>query len=121
MAKRGVKSYPCLIPSMQRLTLRGIYLGNEFRMLGCTVIESYPGAAQDILGIPRKRKSMEYLIKGLQSFGIKGVYDRKGITHDEIDAITAALVGYFYLAGKYERLGNEKEGYLIIPDIEAKP
>jgi predicted nuclease with RNAse H fold len=121
MAKRGIKSYPPLIQSMQRLTQRGIYLANEFRKQGYTVIESYPGAAQDILGIPRKRKSLECLVKGLQSFGIKGTYDRKGITHDEIDAITAALVGYFYLAGKYEQLGNEEEGYLIIPDIEVKP
>jgi hypothetical protein len=117
MAKRGVRSYPPLIQSMQKLTQRGIHLANEFRKLGYTVIESYPGITQDILGIPRKRKGLEYLVKGLQSFGIKGTYDRKGTSHDEMDAITAALVGYFYLAGKYERLGNEEEGYLIIPDI----
>ncbi|MCU7549925.1 DUF429 domain-containing protein [Chitinophagaceae bacterium LB-8] len=117
MAKRGVRSYPPLIRSMQRLTQRGIYLANEFRKLGYTVIESYPGITQDMLGIPRKRKSLEGLVKGLQAFGIKGTYDRKGTTHDEMDAITAALVGYFYLSGKYERLGNEQEGYLIIPDI----
>jgi uncharacterized protein YprB with RNaseH-like and TPR domain/predicted nuclease with RNAse H fold len=118
MAKRGVKSYPCLIQSMQKLTERGILLANKFRNLGFIVIESYPGAAQDILGIPRKRKSLEYLIKGLKNFGIVGDYERPEISHDEIDAITSALVGYFFLAGQYEALGNENEDYLIIPEIK---
>jgi dephospho-CoA kinase len=119
MAKRGVKSYPCLIPSMQKLTERGILLANRFRKLGFAVIESYPGAAQDILGIPRKKKSMEYLIKGLHSFGIKGTYERPEVSHDEIDAITSAIVGYFYLADQYEALGNENEDYLIIPELKS--
>lgn len=117
MTKRGFRSYPPLIRSMQKLTQRGIYLAGEFRKLGYEVIEGYPGITQDLLGIPRKRKSKEYLLKGLQAFGIKGTYDQKGTTHDEWDAITAALVGYFFLAGKYERLGNEVEGYLVIPKI----
>lgn len=118
MAKRGVKSYPCLIQSMQRLTERGILLAQRFRKLGYAVIESYPGAAQDILGIPRKGKSIEYLVKGLLAFGIKGFYDQPEISHDEIDAITSALVGYFYLADQYEALGNENENYLIIPELK---
>lgn len=117
MAKRGVKSYPCLIPSMQRLTQRGMKLARTFRELGFSVIESYPGAAQDIMGIPRKQKGLNYLIEGLQAFGIYGELDRSDITHDEIDAVTSAIVGYFYLADQFEALGNEKEGYLIVPHI----
>jgi predicted nuclease with RNAse H fold len=117
MAQRGVKSYPCLIQSMQKLTERGMSLAARFRELGFTVIESYPGAAQDILGIPRKGKSLELLINGLKQFGIQGDYDAYGVTHDELDAITSAIVGYFYLAGEFEALGNEKEGYLIVPKI----
>ncbi len=117
MAKRGVKSYPCLIQSMQKLTQRGMKLAAEFRKRGFKVIESYPGAAQDILGIPRKGKSLEYLIKGLYAFGIKGDFNDPKVTHDEIDAITSALVGYFFLANMYEALGNENEDYLIIPSL----
>jgi uncharacterized protein YprB with RNaseH-like and TPR domain/predicted nuclease with RNAse H fold len=119
MAKRGIKSYPCLIPSMQKLTQRGMMLAERLRNLGFTVIESYPGAAQDIMGIPRKGKSLEYLIKGLRQFGIHGDYNKPGVSHDEIDAITSAIVGYFYLANQYEGLGNEAEGYLIVPKIES--
>lgn len=119
MSKRGVKSYPCLIQSMQRLTLRGIKLANQFRRLGYAVIESYPGAAQDILGIPRKKKSIEYLVKGLEAFGIKGDYLSNEVSHDELDAITSAIVGYFYLVNQYEALGNEDEDYLIVPRIDS--
>jgi predicted nuclease with RNAse H fold len=119
MAKRGVKSYPCLIQSMQKLTERGMMLALRFRELGHVVIESYPGAAQDILGIPRKGKSLEFLVKGLKNFGILGSFDQAGVTHDEIDAITSAIVGHFYLANQFEALGNNREGYLIIPKINS--
>jgi uncharacterized protein YprB with RNaseH-like and TPR domain/predicted nuclease with RNAse H fold/dephospho-CoA kinase len=121
LKRRGVSSYPCLIPSMQRLTERGIHLADKFRKLGFTVIESYPGAAQDIMGIPRKRLSLDFLIKGLQKFGIYGQFDSPEVSHDEIDAITSAVVGYFFMADKYEALGNEDENYLIIPNLENKP
>ena len=118
LKQRGVHVYPSLIPSMQRLTQRGIYLADRFRKLGIAVIESYPGAAQDILGIPRKRASMEYLRKGLRDFGIKGGFLKKEVSHDELDAITSAMLGYFFWCGKFEALGNEEEDYLIIPDID---
>src|SRR3989304_10053445 len=59
LKKRGVNVYPSLIPSMQKLTARGMKLANQFRSMGIPVIESFPGAAQDIMGIPRKRVSQE--------------------------------------------------------------
>ena len=47
-------------------------VGGELRKAGCKVIESYPGAAQDILGIPRKKASLEELKQGLFRAGITG-------------------------------------------------
>ena len=41
--------------------------------------------------------------------------DRRGKTHDELDAVTSALVGHFYLADQYEAIGADDEGYMIIP------
>ncbi|WP_053058370.1 DUF429 domain-containing protein [Pedobacter sp. BMA] len=115
MSKRGIRSYPPLIRSMQQLTLRGIKLAHIFRSLGYTVIESFPGAAQDILGIPRKQKDLPQLINGLQQFGLKGNFSSELTSHDEIDAITAALVGHFFTDNKYEAIGTLEEGYLILP------
>lgn len=116
MSKRGIRSYPPLIKSMQQLTLRGIELAQVFRSLGYLVIESFPGAAQDILGMPRKHKDLPQLINRLQKFGLKGDFSNGLLSHDEIDAITDALVGHFFTDHKYEAIGTSEEGYLILPN-----
>jgi len=117
LKKRGINVYPCLIPSMQKLTLRGIRLARTLREHGYDVIESYPGAAQDILAMPRKRVSLEELKCALTDMGINVQGEKERITHDEIDALTSALVGFFYLARMYEAIGEASEGYLVIPKI----
>ncbi len=115
LRSRNINVFWCLIQSMQGLTARGIRLARQLQELGFDVIESYPGAAQDILGITRKKVSVEELQQGLINFGLAGSLEYNKITHDELDAVTSALVGYFYLTGWYEALGNEDEGYLIVP------
>ena len=109
---RGIPVYPSLIRHMQGLTQRGITLAARLHEVGVPVIESYPGAAQDILGIPRKRASLDILRRGLEEFGFE---TNEEWTHDELDALTSALVGYFYLADDYEAIGADDEGYMIIP------
>lgn len=119
LKQRGINVYPTLIPSMQRLTERGIRLAARLRGLGIPVIESYPGAAQDIMGIPRKRASLDMLREGLAEFGVAGEYISNKVTHDELDAITSAVVGAFFWSGKFEALGTGDEEALIIPDLKA--
>jgi predicted nuclease with RNAse H fold len=102
LKRRGIGVYWCLLPSMEKLTRRGISLTARLRGYGIKVIESYPGAAQDILGIPRKNKGVKVLAKGLKKFGINGYLN---VSHDELDAITAAIVGQYYLRGDFEALG----------------
>lgn len=118
LKKRGVNVYPSLIRSMQALTARGIRLATYFRSIGVPVIESYPGAAQDIMNIPRKGADLGLLKEGLAEFGISGEFENEDVSHDELDAITSAVVGVFFMSGKFEALGNEDEEYLIIPDIK---
>ena len=115
LKRMGISVFWCLLPSMQMLTRRGIQLADELRKAGCKVIESYPGAAQDILGIPRKKASLDELKHGLSRAGITGEFLTAHITHDEVDAITSALVGLFYLADEYIALGTAAEDYLIVP------
>jgi uncharacterized protein YprB with RNaseH-like and TPR domain/predicted nuclease with RNAse H fold len=118
LKRMGISVFWCLLPSMKMLTLRGIKLAHELRNAGCKVIESYPGAAQDILGIPRKKASLQELKWGLSRAGITGDFLTANITHDEVDAITSALVGLFYLADEYIALGTVFEDYLIVPRSE---
>lgn len=102
LKRRGIGVYWCLLPSMKALTMRGISLCARLRSKNIPVIESYPGAAQDILNIPRKNKGVEKLASALAEYGIVGNLD---VTHDELDAVTAAIVGALYLKGEYEALG----------------
>lgn len=119
LKRRGINVYPCLIPSMQKLTRRGMILAEKLRQRGIPVIESYPGAAQDIMMIPRKQAGLDYLSMGLREFGIRGEFSTNNVSHDELDAITSAAVGLFFMAGKFEALGNPLEEYLIIPDLNG--
>jgi predicted nuclease with RNAse H fold/dephospho-CoA kinase len=119
LKRRGVNVYPSLLPSMQKLTARGIRLAAIFRSFGLPVIESYPGAAQDVMRIPRKGAGEEWLKLGLKNFGVRGKYASTKVTHDELDAITSALVGTFHLAELSEELGTANEPPLIIPRLEV--
>lgn len=102
LKRRGIGVYWCLLPSMKKLTMRGIGLADEMRKHGLNIIESYPGAAQDVLSIPRKNKGVELLADALKNYGIVG---HLNVSHDELDAVTAAIVGLLYLRGEYEALG----------------
>jgi predicted nuclease with RNAse H fold/dephospho-CoA kinase len=119
LKRRGINVYPCLLPSMQRLTERGMRLAIALRARGIQVIECYPGAAQDIMGIPRKGAGEEWLRLGLSDFGVIGRYKTQRVTHDELDAITCSVVGFFHIAGLSEGIGGEGEEPMIIPDLHA--
>lgn len=92
---------------MRLLTESGIRLREELERQNLKVIETYPGAAQDILDIPRKGCGLDVLNKGLSSFVIKGLTaDMRG---DELDAVTCALMGILYLWGEYRAIGDPDE------------
>jgi dephospho-CoA kinase len=103
---------------MKQLTLRGIRLRKAIEEMenAPTVIESYPGAAQDILCIPRKQRGLSLLRDGLRRLGLEGD-GLKTHSHDEMDAITSAVVGRYFEAGQFEPMGIPSEAQLIVPKI----
>lgn len=114
-AAAGFRPFPTLLPSMVKLTERGIRLHAALAELGHTVIEVYPGMAQDVLGIPRKGKSVDALRRGLKRAGIRGIPRARRVTHDELDAITCALVAQLHLAGSTETMGPGVPIPLVLP------
>jgi predicted nuclease with RNAse H fold len=101
----GYHPFPTLLPSMVGLTLRGITLLDRLTVAGVPVVETYPGMAQDILGIPRKRVSLPGLKGGLRRAGVRGIPNARRVTHDELDAATCALVGVLHLEGRTASMG----------------
>ena len=111
--KLKIRFFPITLGPMRSLTKRGIRLKKVLKNLGFRVIEVYPGATQDILGIPRKQKGREKLLNALKKRGIKGMKGNENV--DELDAITAAYTGILYLKGKAIEIGDPKEGTIVIP------
>lgn len=97
---------------MRKLTARGIGLARTLRLDGHAVFEGYPGAAQDIMKIPRKGVSEMELAARLRKLGLE---IKQEVTHDELDAISCAFVGFLYLNGKSELIGDSSEGQILLP------
>jgi hypothetical protein len=113
LLRRGIRFFPITLGPMRLLTRRGIRLKTTLTARGYAVIEVYPGAAQDIWHTGRKQDGLSKLRKGLEKLGVKGLHEE--MNGDELDAVTAALVGQFFLRGKAEVLGNFKRGAIVIP------
>jgi len=98
LLRRGIRFFPVTLGPMRGLTARGIRLRGRLEALGYRVVEVYPGGAQDVLGVPRKRVGLDALRAGLEGLGIKGL--SAGMSDHELDAVTCAYVGYLLLEGR---------------------
>jgi len=111
LRKRGIRFFPITLGPMRMLTERGIALKVKIETMGYRAVECYPGGAQDVWGIPRQRRDRQGLRRGLEELGVRGLTE--AMTGDELDAVTAAVVGRWFLLGKGETLGGE--GGIIMP------
>ena len=57
----------------------------------------------------------EKLRRALINYGVKGDVHKTRTTHDELDAITSALVGKMFLEGDYLAIEDPEEGLMILP------
>ncbi len=113
LKRRGIRFFPITLGPMRMLTERGMALKAKIEAIGYRAVECYPGAAQDLWGIPRQHKDRAGLLAGLRELGVKGLPEI--LTGDELDAATAALVGRWFLQGKGKLLGGA-EG-IVIPSV----
>ncbi len=116
LLRMKIRFFPITLGPMRMLTERGMRLRKIFEGDGFKVIEGYPGAVQDMLGMPRKQAGLEDLRSALMDFGVRGCIKKKDITGDELDAVTCAILGKMYLEGNFQAIGVEDEGFMILPD-----
>jgi uncharacterized protein len=120
LLRRHIRFFPVTLGPMRMLTARGIRLAEQLRFEGFRVEESYPGAAQDIVGLPRKGAGVERLRRALRARGFRGSIERRGVTHDELDAVVCAWVGQLRIRGRAEVIGDPGEGTMILPVSAAQ-
>jgi predicted nuclease with RNAse H fold len=104
LQRRGIRFFPITLGPMRMLTERGLALKAKIEAMGYRAVECYPGAAQDVWGIPRQHQDRKELLAGLKRLGVRGLTN--AATSDELDAATAALVGRWVLLGRGEMLGG---------------
>jgi predicted nuclease with RNAse H fold len=111
LLKAHIKFFPVTLGPMRKLTARGIRLRKILEPKGFTVLEVYPGGAQDVFGIARKQKGLEKLRAGLENLGITGL-DSKMSDH-ELDAVTCAFVCKLFLEGKCVVYGTDMQSIIM--------
>ncbi len=120
LQKMKIRFFPISLGPMRLLTARGMKLRAALEGIGLTAVESFPGAIQDILGLPRKQRGLEALRESLIAYGIRGDVAKADITDHELDAITSALVGKMYVDGSYTAIGDPEEGLMILPPLKRR-
>lgn len=110
--RRGFMVLPLSIPSMAKLTERGVKLRERLEGAGFEVIEVFPTGGFKALGIRPPKKRFEEALSGLRRLGLK-LHSVKSV--HELDAIMAAYTAYKYFKGEVEIFGDPAEGIIVIP------
>jgi predicted nuclease with RNAse H fold len=113
MMERGYRVFPPGLSAMKKLTLRAMKINTLILEKGYKTIEVHPTSTRKALGMPIKDWGKIQAI--LKSIGMKGDIQTRPLTSHEIDAVTAALTAYLYMQNQTEAIGDEEEGFIIIP------
>lgn len=116
LLRYGIRFFPVTLGPMRMLTERGLALKAKLKAMRYRAVECYPGAAQDLWGIPRQHQDQLGLLSGLRKLGLRGL--KRTATSDELDAATAALVGRWFLLGQELMLGGEAG--ILIPAVQGR-
>ncbi len=119
LTRMRIRFFPITIGPMRMLTKRGMRVAKSIRRLGISAVETFPGAAQDLLGMPRKQFGLAELQQSLMRVGCKGDVVRRSLTGDELDAVSCALVAMDYARGSYLAIGDPSEIMMILPRLNA--
>ncbi|OGD26636.1 MAG: hypothetical protein A2Y56_09820 [Candidatus Aminicenantes bacterium RBG_13_63_10] len=119
LLRRRIPFFPITLGPMRALTVRGINLKRRIGRLGVRAVEIYPGGAMDVWGIPRAKRSLSGLRRGLEKLGVRGL--RRDATDHELDAAAGALVGRLFLQGRAEVFGDFRSGAILMPRSRAVP
>lgn len=120
LRRRGIRFFPVTLGPMRTLTRRGMRLARSLSAVGAPVVETYPGAVQDLLGLPRKSAGVLPLRRGIERLGLDLGPHPETRTHDELDAVCAAIAVLLDLWGWGELIGEATEGRMLLPRPEAR-
>lgn len=113
MMRKGYHVFSPSLQGMRKLTMRATKLNRLISEKGYRTIEVHPTSTCKALNMPLKNwKEIQTI---LTQIGLKGDVALRTLTLHEIDAITAAFTAYLHMQNQTEAIGNEEEGYIIVP------
>jgi predicted nuclease with RNAse H fold len=113
MIKKGYRIFPPNLPAMKKLALRAIRLNSLIEENAYKTIEVHPTSTRKALQMPLKDwKAIQEILKTL---GLKGELETRPLATHELDAVTAALTAILHMTKQTEQIGDEEEGYIIVP------
>ena len=113
MIKNGYRVFPPTLPAMKILTIRAMKLNRLIAEKGFKTIEVHPTSTCKALSIPPK--DWGKVQTALTQIGLEGDLKVRTLTSHEIDAVIAALTACLYMRNQTKELGDEEEGYIIVP------
>jgi predicted nuclease with RNAse H fold len=121
LLRRGFRCYLTSRNSFAKKWVQRCYRLNSF-LKGCGFqpIEVFPYATRkllfpDLQGKKQHTSSKIQLQSKLVGFGIVLPVGQKVYSHDELDAVLAAITGLLHAQNRTESLGDNLDGYIIIP------
>lgn len=114
MTKHGYRVLPPNFIHMKELTQRAVELNRLITQKGYRTIEVHPTSSRKALQIlpPKEWVTVQKILKQI---GLKGDLETRILSSHELDAITAALTAELYLKNQTEQIGDEQEGYVVVP------
>ncbi|MBS7632377.1 DUF429 domain-containing protein [Candidatus Bathyarchaeota archaeon] len=113
MLRRGYRIFPPVLPMMKMLTSRASKLNKLIAEEGYKTIEVHPTSTRKALDMPLK--DWPEIQKTFKNLELQGTLSKRPLSYHEIDAVTAALTAHLHTKNKTESIGNEQEGYVVIP------
>ena len=114
LLKMGIRLYPSGAPFFRSIALRGMEIAERLRKMGIEVYEVYPYATRVILNIaPKAKKQTKNGLEMIRAELSKWV-EIPELSHDEVDAVIAALTVKLYQEGKGVKLEGI-DGSIVVP------
>jgi len=110
----GYRVFPPNFMHMRQLTLRAVQLNRQITEKEYRTIEVHPTSSRKALQI-LPPKDWINIQQAFRQMGLKGDLETRTLVSHELDAVTAALTARLYLENQTEQIGEQQEGYIIVP------
>jgi len=114
LLKMGIRLFPSGAPFFRSIALKGMEIAERLRGYGIKVYEVYPYATRVILNIaPKEKKQTKRGLEAIRAELSRWV-EIPELSHDEVDAVVAALTVKLYSEGMGVKLEGI-DGSIVVP------